>query len=229
METGRARGSSYAGSLLLLPLVLLLCPDRTTGLHRDSKYSAASAQETICLETHLTLMHARYGRERWTGTSSALKLRLRPADLHKIDGSPQAHAVKQRFLGGNILGVVALFGRLFEMVGVFFMGTVFAALQLAPRRSRKEDDSYSIRPPSIWEDTSAQRRRRRRRRPRRTDDDDDDDDEEERTGRGGWGYGRFLLILILLVVVECFDDVVEDAGDVGEGEGSDAAVGGVTS
>jgi hypothetical protein len=50
----------------------------------------------------------------------------------------------------------------------------------------------------------------------RTEDDDDDDDEEERTGRRGWGYGRVLLVLILLVVVECFDDVVEDAGEEGE-------------
>ena len=93
-------------------------------------------------------------------------------------------------------------------------------------RRRMEKERRDVHPPSVWEDTNTQRGRRRRRRRRRRAEDDDDDDDEEETGRKGGmlTYGRVLLVLFLLVVVECFDDVVEDADEMELDDGEATAL-----
>ena len=225
--------------VVLLPVLLMACADRATGLVRDcaseggadkcrGEIDSASASH---VERHLTLLHAHRGRGRWSAATSALVLRLQqvrqaPLRFHgeqygrtmsaqwPLKGEKWCPESIHRLLSSQASGFLLLLGRFLEMLGLVLPNALAAALNRAAWRSswRKEDDVHSIRAPSVWEDASVQRRRRRRRRPRRTEDDDDDDDEEERTGRRGWGYGRVLLVLILLVVVECFDDVVEDAG-----------------
>ena len=115
-----------------------------------------------------------------------------------------------------------------SLSGVLVFGEIavlvcMGALSLITRaststRSRNDDDAHSIRPPSVWEDTSVRKRRRRRRRT----EDDDDDDEDERAGAGR-GYGRLLLFVFLLIVVECFDDVVEDADDFEDADDIDVS------
>jgi len=115
-----------------------------------------------------------------------------------------------------------------SLSGILVLGEIavlvcMSALALITRastsnRSRNDDDAHSVRPPSVWEDTSVRKRRRRRRRT----EDDDDDDEDERAGAGR-GYGRLLLFVFLLIVVECFDDVVEDADVIEDGDDIDVS------
>ena len=116
----------------------------------------------------------------------------------------------------SLSGVLVLLGEITVLVCMSALALITRAATSS--RSRNDDDAHSIRPPSVWEDTSVRKRRRRRRRT----EDDDDDDEDERAGAGR-GYGRLLLFVFLLIVVECFDDVVEDADDFEDGADIDVS------
>ena len=53
-------------------------------------------------------------------------------------------------------------------------------------------------------------------------EDDDDDDEDERVVSGR-DYDRILLSVFLLIVVECFENVVEDDDDLEDGDDIDGS------
>jgi hypothetical protein len=179
--------------MLLLPVLLMACADRATGLVRDcaseggtDTCSGEIAAEPFHIERHLTLLHAHRGRERWSSATSALVMRLQqvrqaPLRLHDAQDGRTINAERPRkggewcpglhhqLLSSQASALLVLLGRFLEMLAFVVPNALAAALNLAASRSfsRKEDDVHSIRPPSVWEDASVQRRRRRRRRPRR--------------------------------------------------------------